>query len=528
MKKLIALTGSFNPVTVAHYKILSDAVERFGADEGIFIATDDKYLTRKALIKKNPPSNFILPETVRSEMIRSLAEENPKLSYWGVERGGVSPNTYKTLVRLMKDKQKQYPGEEIKLYFLFGADKLRQMPRWDSAEEMSALCEYLVYARHFDLESVISSDPFFESRRDRIHLLQVDNEDLEDVSSTELRRRFFAGEDYSDLMNKGPYRLMQKLSPSDFKPVSDEDLIKAHILYDGRFGANAARLKVYKANFELFKSWPSYLGDRDAHRVAKAYTREFTVDAPELPTETVTDCVNADCADVAKSMLDEGLNVAILNLASRTSPCGGYHKGTSAQEECLSQMSTLSQSLYQFGSPKYKHIRESGLTLVEGVYPMDISFGGVYSPCVTFFRHGADAYYALRKEIFDCPIVTVASLSNREKNDYTNDERIYFDNDGYLTAEGRAIEANKIRTIYRIALENGHDSMVLGAFGCGVFHLRTDEVAGLFRDVLNEPEFKNRFKKLVFAIYEGKPSARRRDPIEREGKYAPFYEIFGK
>ena len=70
--------------------------------------------------------------------------------------------------------------------------------------------------------------------------------------------------------------------------------------------------------------------------------------------------------------------------------------------------------------------------------------------------------------------------------------------------------------------------MVLGAFGCGVFRLHSDEVADIFRDILNEPEFKNRFKKLVFAIYEGKPTARRRDPIEREGKYAPFYEIFGK
>ena len=68
---------------------------------------------------------------------------------------------------------------------------------------------------------------------------------------------------------------------------------------------------------------------------------------------------------------------------------------------------------------------------------------------------------------------------------------------------------------------------MLGAFGCGVFRLRSDEVANLFREVLDEPEFKNRFKKLVFAIYEGKPSPRR-DLIGRDGKYAPFYEIFGK
>ena len=356
----------------------------------------------------------------------------------------------------------------------------------------------------------------------------MENEDLEDVSSTELRRRFFAGEDYRELMNDGPYSLMQTLSPSDFKPVSDEDIFKAHMLYDGRFGANAARLKVFKANSKLFKTWRPDLGDRDAHLAAKGYTAPFTVNVPELPTETVTDCVNADCADVAKQLLDEGLNPAILNLASRTSPGGGYHKGTSAQEECLCQMSTLSMSIYQFGSPKYKHIRESGVTVTPGVYPMDINYGGVYSPCVTFFRYGAEGYYSLRDTTFNCPVVTVASLSNREKNNYTNDERIYFDEAGYLTPEGIAIETNKIRTLFRIALENGHDSMVLGAFGCGVFRLHSDEVAGLFRAVLNEPEFKNRFKKLVFAIYEGKVTPRTRTSMGRYGKFAPFYDIFGR
>jgi uncharacterized protein (TIGR02452 family) len=226
-------------------------------------------------------------------------------------------------------------------------------------------------------------------------------------------------------------------------------------------------------------------------------------------------------------MLDEGLNVCILNLASRTSPGGGAHKGASAQEESICHQSTLTQSLYQFGSPKYKHIRDAGLELVPDVYPMDINFGGVYSPCVTFFRHNADSYYALRDETFDCPIITVASLSNREKNSINAiAERAYFDETGCLTDEGKQIEANKIRTIFRIALENGHESIVLGAFGCGIFRLHSDEVAGLFRDVLNEPEFKNRFKKLVFAIYEGKPSPRRREPIGRDGKFAPFYEIF--
>lgn len=62
MKKLIALTGSFNPVTVAHYKILSDAVEKYGADEGIFIATNDDYLSKNRCLKQTLPQVLYCPK----------------------------------------------------------------------------------------------------------------------------------------------------------------------------------------------------------------------------------------------------------------------------------------------------------------------------------------------------------------------------------------------------------------------------------------------------------------------------------
>ena len=46
-------------------------------------------------------------------------------------------------------------------------------------------------------------------------------------------------------------------------------------------------------------------------------------------------------------------------------------------------------------------------------------------------------------------------------------------------------------------------------------------------EVLQEKEFKNRFRKLVFAIYEGKPSPRK--PLKgKDGQFAPFYRLFSK
>ena len=82
----------------------------------------------------------------------------------------------------------------------------------------------------------------------------------------------------------------------------------------------------------------------------------------------------------------------------------------------------------------------------------------------------------------------------------------------------------KISTIYRIALDNNHDSIVLGAFGCGAYRLLPEEVSKLFKEIVEEDEFKNAFKVVAFAIYEGKGSKRK--VVGRNGKFKPFYDIF--
>lgn len=309
--------------------------------------------------------------------------------------------------------------------------------------------------------------------------------------------------------------------------INQNEYLKNEIKNGGRFGSQKAAKDVFTFNKMIFDNWDEkVLGNKENKlKNTKVYSKEFKLNC-NYNYDTITDCLNADCGDVALSLIKEGYNPVILNLASNVSPGGGYHKGTSAQEESLCQMSTLSQSLYQFGNIKYKHIREANLSNIPGVYPMDINYGGIYSPDVTFFRHNKKKYFALRDEIFSCSIVSIASLSNREKNEYTDDESEYFNNDGTFTQEGKEIEANKIRTIYRIALDNNHDSIVLGAFGCGVYKLLPEEVSKLFFDILNEPEFKGNFKTVVFAILEGRSTILK--PTGVNGKFKPFYELFAK
>ena len=517
MNKIIVFPGAFNPITKGHRLVMESAINSVNADLGLFFITPNEALIRKMVFKNK--TQFILSEETRKQMIESLTLLNNKLVYGGIEIGGQSPSTSKTIKSVLRK------NKDSEVYLLIGADKLHNLPRWKEIDSYIEKIKIIVSARgSFNIDDEIIKSEWLTKYKDQFIVIKPDPEAFA-ISSSEIRNRFMANEDYSNLMDTNTYNILNKFDSNDFPPLTTEKLIEYEYLYNGMYGPANARKMVYNLNKELFLNWDeSLLGNKDELlNNTKVYKHEFKVNS-ENNYNTTTSCLNIECSEVAEELINDGYNPVILNLASNVSPGGGYHKGTSAQEESLCQMSTLSQSLYQFGSLKYKHIRDAKLNNIPNVYPLDINFGGIYSPNVTFFRNYKDKYFALREKPFSCSIITVASLSNRIKNDYTNDERKYFKSNGTLTEEGYQIEANKIRTIYRIALDNKHDSMILGAFGCGVYNLLPSEISKLFLDILNENEFKNKFKKIVFAIYEGKPTRKRQVGIE--GKFKPFYDLF--
>lgn len=517
-KSIVVLTGSFNPITQAHVDVLSQAVDIVGAERGLFVTTSEENLLRKTIVKAKTRTPFHLPGDIRRAMIEAISQEYPKLGYGGAE----DKNPVGTTARMLKRLAKEYGGYEI--YYICGADKLREIPRWDGVDAMLTQVKVLVFRRDdVDVDALLDTDPFWSAHADRVKVCALATSAAE-ISSTEVRRLFMAGEDYRSLMPDGAYAILSRLTPADFPPLTVQEIIEATIRYDGRFGASTARGMVYKDNRNMFRTWDdALLEDRSAHLAAKLYRIPF-VTCRSARYQTATDCVNADCVDVAEQLQAEGFNPAILNLADNVHPCGGYHEGLTAQEESLCYVSTLSQVLYQYGDPREQCVRDAGVPHVETAYPIDRNYGGIYAPTVRFFRENEAKYYRLREHPFDCAVVSVASLANRAQ--MTDDsESVFFHADGRMTDQGIEIEKNKIRTIYRIALDNGHDSIVLGALGCGVYRLLPEEVSRLFAEVVEEDEFQGAFRKLIFAIYEGKGSKRR--PVGIDGYFSPFYRKFG-
>jgi len=291
----------------------------------------------------------------------------------------------------------------------------------------------------------------------------------------------------------------------------------------GTFAAKAVRKDVFYSNKEIFAAggYTTESGqDVTLQNSAMLEGSIFATDAFELPAtaelfETETGTANIGCLEMAKALIDRGMKPAVLNLADAYLACGFYQGGSSAQEESLCRQSNLSQSLSQWYTPTAA--KNASVTHKGRLYPMDIRYGGIYTPHATVFREGQHRGFRLMEEPYEVGFISVAALSFNEK--HRND--LQYRNDyGGLTDEGKEIMRCKIRTIYRLGAQGGHDALVLGAFGCGAFRLIPMEVATLFKEVLDEPEFKGRFKGVYFAILSSVEDMNR--------KFGPFYRIFGR
>ena len=483
------MTGSFNPLTKAHVDVLTQAVDALDAEKGLFVTSSEAALIKKTVIKAKTRTSFRLTEQTRREMLGSVSQDDPRLGYGGTEDNNPTGATARALKRLLRE----YPGYE--LYYICGADKLTEIPKWTGIGEMFDKVYVLVFRRDgTDVETELQSD-FWQSHRDHVKIIDLDG-NSGDISSTRVRELFMTGKDYSALVPQSPYAILSRLTPADFPPLTPEQIIEATVKYGGSFGKSGARSLVYRNNRDRFKSWDEDLfGDRQAHLDAKVYMQSFKVNAENHRVDTVTGCVNEDCIDTAERLIREGVNPVIINLTSGIEPCGKYYDSGFSSEENLCYASTLSQVLFQFGDEKKSYVKASGVEHKETLYPLGEGVG-IYAPCVRFFRKNEKEFYGSRDNPFDCAVITVPAPQDTDES---------------------------IRIALSAAVDNGHDSVVIGISDpCGY---DSEKVAGHFADVLKESGLNYKFASVIFAVNEGKETKKK--PIGYDGKFASFYRILG-
>lgn len=178
---------------------------------------------------------------------------------------------------------------------------------------------------------------------------------------------------------------------------------------------------------------------------------------------------------------NERYDVAALNFASAKNPGGGFLKGSNAQEESLARSSALYLSLTECGDDMYRHNRKK---LNGGLY----SDYMIYSHEVPVFR-ADDANNALLPgaEVYCVSFVSAPAVNATiAKKKYSQDVIM------------TTITQRMKRVLQCFALNN-HRTIVLGAWGCGVFGNDVHLIARLFIECLGSDLLRGCFDRVVFA-----------------------------
>lgn len=176
MTKLGIFGGSFDPIHYGHLLLAETCREQCQLDQVLFVP---------AAVPPHKQTQSLTASRERVEMLRLAIGGHGQLAVSTIEidRGGVS-YTVDTLAALAE----QYPGSL--LFFLMGADSLKDLPTWREPQRLCELAVPLVVRRAGSPEPDFSviSHLVAKDRLDEIREHQVEMPIVE-LSSTEIRRR---------------------------------------------------------------------------------------------------------------------------------------------------------------------------------------------------------------------------------------------------------------------------------------------------------------------------------------------------
>ena len=166
-----------------------------------------------------------------------------------------------------------------------------------------------------------------------------------------------------------------------------------------------------------------------------------------------------------------GQKVAVHNFASATNPGGGVTRGSSAQEECLCRCSGLYFCLSV--SEMMKGFYYPHRNAKNPINNADI----IYTPDVTVFKTDTNKPKLMdEKDWYEVDVITCAAPNLRERPsnwfNQGNGDRAVKVSDRELLE----IHKKRLTRILDVAVLNGDEVVILGAFGCGAFQLYISNV----------------------------------------------------
>lgn len=232
-------------------------------------------------------------------------------------------------------------------------------------------------------------------------------------------------------------------------------------------------LKIYQAKAQA--NQVKQMGKAEkAEKVEKAEKAEAISHSPKQHV------VNQAAVEVITELYQAGIeNIGVLNFASAKNPGGGFLNGTMAQEESLAASSGLYGT--QLRQPRYYEANRACKSMM-------YTHHAIYSPDVVFFRDGG--FELLPNPVF-ASVLTLPAV-----------------NYGQVILKGEDKDQAEIIMKERMALslalfaKQGHRTLVLGAYGCGVFRNDPVKVARWWKELIEDEGYGSFFDEIIYAVLD--------------------------
>jgi uncharacterized protein (TIGR02452 family) len=201
-------------------------------------------------------------------------------------------------------------------------------------------------------------------------------------------------------------------------------------------------------------------------------------------------------------VVDEGrIDVAGLNFASAKNPGGGFLGGSQAQEESLARSSGLYASLK--AAPEYYAANRKSRSKLYTDH-------AILSTRVPVFR---DDGGSLLGQPYMASFITMPAVNAGAIKDGSPER-----------SRVAGVMERRIHCVLALAASTGHRTVVLGAWGCGVFRNDPEIIASLFARALGaDAKWRSCFERIVFAVFSPNPDDSTRQIFERHLNMLPPY-----
>ena len=209
---------------------------------------------------------------------------------------------------------------------------------------------------------------------------------------------------------------------------------------------------------------------------------ELTQSLADNKYQTHITVQNCTSIEAARQLLKTNGKTACLNFASAKHPGGGFLSGSQAQEESLARSSALYPTLTKFQHEMYDYNRSLNTCLYSDCM--------IYSPNVVFFRDDAGELLLqpFLLDILTSPAVNVGAMMQHKPSELS------------MVKQTMLSRIDKILSVFVL---HKVEKLILGAWRCGVFQNKPEDVADYFAYYLTQKgKYANCFREIVFAVFD--------------------------